>query len=175
MSVHHARASGHDQSGMQEMAQDAVAQAQEKAEELKGRGGERLRSEVDRRSTDAGEQAAQLADALRKSAHELEGTPATLAYRAADRIESLGGYLRASDADRLLGDVERTARERPWLAGGVGLVAGFVASRFLKASSDRRYESAQSARVDADLPMQRERHGLATEAATFVDEPTRGL
>ena len=34
-----------------------------------------------------------------------------------------------------------SARRRPWLVGGIATAAGFVASRFLMASSERRYES----------------------------------
>ena len=49
-------------------------------------------------------------------------------------------YLRESDADRILSDVEDFGRRQPWavIAGGVAL--GLVASRFLKASSTRRYD-----------------------------------
>jgi len=67
--------------------------------------------------------------------------PAKLADQAADRAERLGNYLTGSDADRILGDVEDFGRRQPWaiIAGGVAL--GFAASRFLKASSSRRYES----------------------------------
>ena len=45
-----------------------------------------------------------------------------------------------TDADRILGDIEDFGRRQPWavIAGGVAL--GLVASRFLKASSTRRYE-----------------------------------
>jgi len=70
--------------------------------------------------------------------------PAKLAEQAADRAERLGSYLRESDADRILGDVEDFGRRQPWavIAGGVTL--GLVASRFLKASSIDRYEQRSS-------------------------------
>ena len=35
------------------------------------------------------------------------------------------------------------ARQRPWMVAGLGLMVGLAASRFLKASSERRYDSAQ--------------------------------
>jgi hypothetical protein len=38
-----------------------------------------------------------------------------------------------------LRDVEEFARRRPWLVAGIGVVAGLAGSRFLKASSERRY------------------------------------
>ena len=70
--------------------------------------------------------------------------PAKLAEQAADRAERLGSYLKESDADRILGDVEDFGRRQPWavIAGGVAL--GLVASRFLKASSIDRYERRSS-------------------------------
>jgi hypothetical protein len=59
----------------------------------------------------------------------------------AQRVEKLGQYLAANDGDRLLRDVERMARNQPWLIVGGGAVLGFVAARFTKASSTRRYEA----------------------------------
>jgi hypothetical protein len=77
--------------------------------------------------------------------------PAKLAEQAADRAERLGDYLKNSDADRILQDVEDFGRRQPWavIAGGVAL--GLVASRFLKASSTRRYEERREDR--AQLPV----------------------
>ena len=45
------------------------------------------------------------------------------------------------NGDQLLRDAEEFARRRPWMVAGMGLVAGLAASRFLKASSERRYGS----------------------------------
>jgi hypothetical protein len=55
----------------------------------------------------------------------------------------------------MLNDLERFARQQPWLATSGGLVLGFFASRFLKASSARRYESngMPSSTVTAELPV----------------------
>lgn len=63
---------------------------------------------------------------------------------AADRVERLGGYLEQTNGDHLLRDAEEFARRRPWLVAGMGLVAGLAASRFLKASSERRYRPTGS-------------------------------
>jgi hypothetical protein len=164
-----------DGGGVQEKAHEAVSQAQEKAEQLKEQGNTRLHSEVETRSTEIGEQATSLAEALRRSANDLDGKPAAIVTGAAERIESLGHYLRDGDADKLLGDVEGMARRQPWLAGGLGAAAGFVAARFLKASSDRRYVTSRQARDDADAPISREHLELGDSGATFVNEPRRGL
>ena len=122
----------------------AGQQVQEKAGELKSQAGDRLRKQVDERSTQAGEQVSALSQALRSSTEQLrsEGheTPAKLIDGTADRVERLGSYLRDSDSNRILGDVEGWVRSRPWIAAAAGVAVGFVASRFLKASSSRRYD-----------------------------------
>lgn len=63
--------------------------------------------------------------------------------QAADRAEQLSQYLKSSSADRILHDLEDFGRKQPWAVILGGLVAGMAASRFLKASSRRRYQAAQ--------------------------------
>jgi hypothetical protein len=77
-------------------------------------------------------------DELRKQGKD---TPAKLVDDAAERVERVGGYLKESDADRILRDVEDFGRRQPLALLAGGLVLGFAASRFLKASSSRRYDS----------------------------------
>jgi vacuolar-type H+-ATPase subunit H len=133
---------------VQEKGREAVSQAQqqakEKTEQVRGQAGDRVRSEVDRRSTQAGEQTQTVAAAVRKTAEHLrsEGNDrhAEVAEKAAERVEAAGSYLRDSDGDKILSDVEDFARGRPWVVGGAAALIGFVASRFLKASSAKRYE-----------------------------------
>jgi hypothetical protein len=129
----------------QEKAQAVVGQAQEKAQEAAGQARGRLREQVDQRSTQAGEQVASTASDIRSVGLELRNQgkdgPAKLADQAADRAERVGSYLQESDADRILRDVEGFGRRQPWAVVAGGLALGFVASRFLKASSRGRYES----------------------------------
>jgi ElaB/YqjD/DUF883 family membrane-anchored ribosome-binding protein len=130
----------------------AVAQAgqqvQEKAGELKSRAGDRLREQVDERSSRAGEQVGAMSKALRSGGEQLRGegqeTPAKVMDGAADRVERLGSYLRDSDSDSIVADVEGWARSKPWMAAAVGALIGFAASRILKASSSRRYDQQTS-------------------------------
>jgi hypothetical protein len=68
-------------------------------------------------------------------------TPARVAEQVADRAEWFGSYLRDADGERLLRDAEDVARRQPWLVAAGGLALGFAASRFLKASSSRRYQT----------------------------------
>ena len=127
---------------------DAAATAQQKASELKEQGRSKLSETLDERTTEAGGQARQMAQVLRRSGEQLreqgEGQQvAGVTEGAAERIERLGGYLERSSGDELLRDAEEFARRRPWMVAGLGLMVGLAASRFLKASSERRYDSAQ--------------------------------
>lgn len=128
-----------------EQVQDKAQAAQEKVKEGAATLQSRVREQVDRRSTQAGEQMSSSAQALRSTSQHLheEGQdgPARAAERAADRAERLGGYLTESDADRILRDIEDFGRRQPLAVAAVGIAAGFAASRFLKASSSARYAS----------------------------------
>jgi len=111
------------------------------AQEAKGQ----LRVQVDQRSTQAGEKVSATAQDVRSVSEQLRAQgkdgPAKLADQAAGRAERLGGYLKDSDADRILSDVEDLARRQPWAVVAGGIAVGFVASRFLKASSQQRYQT----------------------------------
>jgi hypothetical protein len=130
--------------GAKEKAQEAAGQAKDKASEAAGQAKNRFASEVDTRSTQAGERLRTTADDVRSVAVELRGQgkdkPAELAEKAAERVQQVGDYLHRSDGDRLLRDAEDFARSKPWAVAAGGLALGFAASRFLKASSARRYE-----------------------------------
>jgi hypothetical protein len=127
-----------------QVKEQATQQVKEQAQEAKGQAKDRLRDQVDQRSTQAGERAASTASDVRSVAEQLrrqgKDRPAKVAEQAADRIERVGGYLKESDADRILGDVEDFGRRKPWAVALAGLALGFAASRFLKASSGQRYE-----------------------------------
>jgi hypothetical protein len=109
---------------------------------------ERLKEQVDQRSTQAGQQVNTVAGDVRTVADELRNQgkdkPAQYAQQAAERVESVGQWLERSDGDQLLRDVEGFARKNPWAVAAGGLVLGLAASRFLKASSGERYRSSLS-------------------------------
>src|SRR5687767_4731260 len=102
-----------DQAGSQ--LEDAAATAQQKASELKDHGRSKLSETLDERTTQAGGQARQMAQALRLSGEQLreqgEGQQvAGVTEGAADRIEWLGGYLERTSGDEFLRDAEDLAR-----------------------------------------------------------------
>src|SRR4051794_33185208 len=145
-------------------------QAKEKAQETAQQAKRGVRDQVDQRSTEAGERVGTMASDVRSVADQLRSQgkdqPAKLAEQAAQRAESLGDYLKNKDGDAILRDLEDFGRRQPWavIAGGVAL--GFAASRFLKASSSRRYQerdswSQSSPRLTAGAPTSRT--GLAAD------------
>ena len=125
-----------------QQAQQVKEQAQQQAQEVKEQAGGRLKGEVDRRSTDAGERVHAHAQALRSTADQLrqqgQDAPAKAAEQMAERVQRVGSYLQRSDGERILDDVEDFARRNPWAVVAGGIVVGIAASRFLKASSIER-------------------------------------
>lgn len=142
---------------------EVVGTARETAQEHAGQAVETgrgmLRSQVETRSAQAGEQAQSVAETLRQTASQLRASGdqqkeryAQIADRSAQRLDSAGRYLTESDADELLGKLEDGARRQPWLVVGAGLLLGIAAARFLKASSSERYyrsDAASGSRWDA--------------------------
>jgi hypothetical protein len=133
-------------------AEQAKDKAKEQAQQAAGQARGALRGQVDQRSTDAGERVHGLASDVRSVSEQLreqgKDQPAKIAEQAADRAERLGSYLRDSDADRILDDIEDFGRRQPWAVMAGGIAIGLVASRFLKASSSRRYEERYRSRYD---------------------------
>jgi hypothetical protein len=119
--------------------------AQDKARGAMGQARGRISDQVDQRSTQAGERIAGTASDVRSIADELRNqgkdAPANLAEQVASQADRVGDYLKGASGDRILRDVEDFARRQPMLVAAAGLALGFAASRFLKASSGRRYES----------------------------------
>jgi hypothetical protein len=134
----------------EEKAQEIRGQAEEKAQDAMGKAQSSMREQLSSRSTEAGEKVAGTAEDLRSVGEELRSqgkdTPAKLADKAAERTEQVGSYLRESDADKLLSDVEDFGRRQPLAVLAGGLVVGVAAARFLKASSRSRYQSRMDSR-----------------------------
>jgi len=144
-----------DTSGAQAKAQEVTGQAQAKVQGAAGQAQDRLREQLDQRSSQVAEQINAQASDLRSVAESLreqgKDGPAKAADRLAGYAQKVGGYLRDKDSDALLGDAEDFGRRQPAAVAGGGLLLGFVASRFLKASSAQRY----SARSAGQLPRPR--------------------
>jgi hypothetical protein len=157
---------------VKDQVHDKAQLAQGKTRGALGQVRDRLRDQVDRRSTQAGDQVQSAAQDVRKVAEQLRGqgrdTPARVAEQVADRAESFGSYLCDADGERLLGDAEAVARRQPWLVAAGGLALGFAASRFLKASSSRRYQTG----YDRSDTSQRMDDAAAVTGAAYASDPT---
>ncbi|MBJ7602335.1 MAG: hypothetical protein JF888_03955 [Candidatus Dormibacteraeota bacterium] len=169
--------SGAPQKAVQEKAQQAKEQAlqvtssaKEQLQVASGSAREKMREQVNTRSTQAGHQVDSIGQAMRKAGEHLSGQgyelPAKAADQLAQRVEQLGGYLRESDADRILGDLENYARQQPLIVATAGLAVGVAAARFLKTSSQRRYQQGKPS------PEPGGSDELATEAG--LSEPPTG-
>lgn len=132
----------------QSLPAQAKERVQDTARDVKGQTREQLRSQLADRSTQVGEEAASVAQALRRSSSQLreDGNErlAGMVDAVADRGQRLGEYLRDADGDQLLRDIEEFARRQPWLMVGGSAVVGFLGSRFVKASSHGRYQLSRA-------------------------------
>jgi hypothetical protein len=159
----------------------AVGQVQEQAQQVRGQARDRVSQELTTRSTQAGQQLRDTAGALRQSGQSMrsEGKPGPAADafdQVADRAERLASYLSEANGDRMLRDVERFARRQPWAFTVGGVVAGFFAARFLKASSEQRFQGGGDAMYrSGPAPAQRPAlpspagDGLTTPGVSGVD------
>jgi ElaB/YqjD/DUF883 family membrane-anchored ribosome-binding protein len=155
----------------QSTTEQVTERVQDMTQQAKGKTRDQLRDQIDTRSTQAGEQVRSAAQAVRRASAQLgeEGkeTPAKVVGQVADRAERLGTYLTEADGNRILRDVEQFARRQPWLFVGGSAVVGFFASRFMKASSSRRYE--ESAYVSAADYAGSRRHALPSRTVEHGD------
>jgi hypothetical protein len=123
-------------------AQDAKEAVKEKGQEVRTQTSDRLRQEVDQRSSQAGEQVQSFAQTMRRTASELRAQgqqgQSGMLDQVAVRAEQLAGYLTQADADQLLDQVQSSgrralqfARQQPMFTAVGGLAIGLVASRVL--------------------------------------------
>jgi gas vesicle protein len=105
-----------------------------------------MQQEADQRTTAIASQARTIADAMRQTSSKLtddgQSQAALVTDTVAERVEHLAGYLEQTDGERLMNDVQDLARRNPWAFAAAGLVAGFAASRFMKASRSNQLSSS---------------------------------
>ena len=120
--------------------------AQDQAGKIAGRAKNVITDQLDQRSTDLGNALGTHVENLHTIAQTLrdqnQESTAKLADMAAERLSGVGDYLRSSDGDRLIADMESLVRRQPLLGVGAGVLLGFAASRMLKASAADRYSQA---------------------------------
>jgi hypothetical protein len=132
----------------QAKAQEVVGRAQDQAQNAVGQAQDRAREQIDQRSTEVGGQIHGHASDLRSVSDALrdqgKDRPAQAVERVAGYAEQAGTYLQDKDADSMLRDAEDFGRQKPAVVVAGALAVGFMAARFLKASSSRRYASRET-------------------------------
>ena len=97
------------------------------------------RSMLDEQKHTAASGIGNVAAALRTSARDLgdrhQPTIARMAECAAEGLEQVSGALQRRDLDGLIRETESYARRQPVLFFGAAVIAGFLAVRFMKSSS----------------------------------------
>ena len=131
-----------------EKGKEAAEQGLEKAKEAGGQTRDYLSRQLDERSTQAGQQVSSLSESLSRLGSQLrdegQASQAGMAEGAAERARQLSNYLEEGNGDRFLRDLEDMTRRRPWAVAAGAFAVGLVASRFLKASAERRSTEGQS-------------------------------
>src|SRR2546429_4330983 len=111
--------------GATEALKGQAEQVSEKAREVSGTVQDRVREQVDSRSTQAGEQGDSLGEAMRSMGEQLRNQgndpPAQLAQQAAEKADHLRPYLRGGGADQIFRDVEDFGRRPPWVGAAARL------------------------------------------------------
>jgi hypothetical protein len=135
----------HEDQSPARAAREQAQRAQEKTADRAQQAKSRVRDEVDRRSTEVGQQVSSTADALRHVGDQLrsEGQEPTarLAQQASAHTDRVGSWLQRSSGEEILYEAEDLGRRQPLAALAAGAALGFFGARFLKASSQRRYAS----------------------------------
>ena len=96
-----------------------------------------VRRRIEERTHSAGARISEVAKLLRSSVRDVRSRDSSLAgdvlESIAQPLDAVGRYLRESDTDRLLADVESLARRVPLTFTVTGFLLGFSTGRFLRA------------------------------------------
>ena len=112
----------------QEKAGEMAGQAQEKAGEMAGQAQEK----ADMGLQKTAESLEKAAETLRQKAEGQDGSMSNVATTAADALEQGAGYLKGTDTEQLLDDLEAMVRQRPVESLLVAAGVGFVVSKALR-------------------------------------------
>jgi hypothetical protein len=116
------------------------------------RGKEQVRTRVDDGKARVARTLSSVASSLKNSSTEMQTGDAAaiggVVDRVADQIDRAANYLERSNAEEIVGGVERFARRNPALFIGAAFAVGVIGARFLKSSSRGQLSSFEGG-VDA--------------------------
>jgi hypothetical protein len=122
-----------------QQGQQLAQQARQQAGDLATRGSEQVKSQLANQKHDASQRMVPIQSALRETGQQLrkqgQGSVAQYADKAADQVERVSGYLRETDVDEMVAEARGFARRRPAVFLGGAVALGFLATRFLKSTS----------------------------------------
>jgi hypothetical protein len=134
MKDHASSAASEVQSTFQQAKQQAMGAAQAATS--------RAQAAIEGQKTSAAESVHVVADALRRASHDLDDQNQRMmgqaAAWAAEGLERFSQSLRERELGTLLDQAEDLARRQPAVFVGGAVALGFVVSRFLKSSAERR-------------------------------------
>ncbi len=164
-----------------QQTQQLAQQARQQAGELANRGGEQVKGQLANQKHQAAQRMTPVQTALRETGQQLrnqgQGPVAEYADKAADQVERFSGYLRETDVDEIMDEVRNFARSRPALFLGSAAALGFLATRFLKSSSeegdsgDYGYRATPTATSRATTTYGTEEPATALPPSDVVVEP----
>jgi hypothetical protein len=148
---------------------DTGQDVRQKAEETASTLVDQAQQVVEKRASTQKERAAEtlgsVAQSIREagsSMREQQPQIASLADQAASRVEGVSTYIRDHEVRDLISETERLARREPLLFLGGAFAVGFIAARFLKASSPERGMSGnRQSQYDRQYPRLTAGHGSA--------------
>jgi hypothetical protein len=122
-----------------QQGQQIAQQARQQAGELANRGSEQVKSQLANQKHEASQRMVPVQSALRETGQQLrkqgQGSVAQYADQAADQVERFSGYLRETEVDEIVDEARGFARSRPAVFLGGAVALGFLATRFLKSTS----------------------------------------
>lgn len=126
---------------VQEKAGPVLDQAQEKASQVADQAKQQVTSRLDDQKERAADGLRTVAQALRQTGQELRGQEqvgiAGYADSAAEQVERFSSYLRTTDANQIVAQVESYARRQPTLFAGGAFGLGLILARFFRSSGQR--------------------------------------
>lgn len=161
-----------------QQTQQLAQQARQQAGDLANRGGEQIKSQLANQKHEAAQRMTPIQSALRETGQQLrkqgQGPVAQYADRAADQVERLSGYLRETDVDEMTNEVRSFARRSPALFLGGAAALGFLATRFLKSSSQEGSSGYGSDATPAATSRAAVTYGTGEPATAIPPSPVEG-
>ncbi|MBB4630520.1 hypothetical protein [Sphingosinicella soli] len=127
------------------LKQDRLASIKAEAGKLKSEASTKARSAAEEGKTRAAETLGSVSHATREAADKLKGTQAeplaNIINSAADSVESFAQRMREKSVDDIIDDTREMVRRSPVLVIAAAAAAGFIISRFFKASRSNDNEA----------------------------------